>query len=303
MKLSVKALTALFAVLALTMTASAARRSTAIPQEKGTHRIMSCNIRITGLDADEGTPGQWENRREVCRDMILEQNPDIVCMQEVIYDSYNYMKEQLKDYFGFGFSGPEMDPYTEGYHFIGKNVIFFKKSRYEMTGSGVYWLSETPLEGGSCSWGTTRARHCNWVRLKDKKTGEEFRVLDVHLDHKTEVARQEQAKLVVWESSQYAEDFPQIICGDFNSGLSGVAVGTLHNAGWKDAYEWLEQPERNSYHGFKGDGYKKNTKKRIDFIFLHGDVKPVLATMLTENRGGVYPSDHFFMLSDVKFEK
>ena len=94
---------------------------------------------------------------------------DIICMQEVVYDSDAFMEENLKEYFAFGFPGPEMDPYTEGYHNIAKNVIFFRKSRYEFVSSGSYWLSETPLIAGSCSWNTNRARHCNWVRIRDRK--------------------------------------------------------------------------------------------------------------------------------------
>lgn len=291
------------AALALTLTATVAgAKLVREPQEKGTHRVMSCNIRITGLDADKGTPGQWENRREVCRDVILAQKPDLICMQEVIYDSYDYMKKELKGYTSYGFTGPEMDPFTEGYHFIGKNVIFFKTSRYEVTGSGCYWLSEDPLIAGSCSWNTTRARHCNWLRLRDKKTGEEFRIMDIHLDHKTEGARQEQTKLIIREAAQYAEDFPQVLCGDFNSGPAQAAAGFLHEAGWRDAYVELGIPERNSFHGFKGENYKKN-KKRIDFVFLHGGVKATYCKMVTDSVDGVLPSDHYFIMADVKFGK
>lgn len=54
----------------------------------------------------------WEERREVYRDVILAQKPDIICMQEVIYDSNEYMKKELKGYTSFGFSGPEMDHFT-----------------------------------------------------------------------------------------------------------------------------------------------------------------------------------------------
>ena len=61
--------------------------------------------------------------------------------------------------------------------------------------------------------------------------------MDIHLDHKTELARQEQTKLTIRETSQYAEDFPQILCGDFNSGPKKAAAGFLREAGWKDAYE------------------------------------------------------------------
>lgn len=271
-------------------------------KQKGTHRVMTCNIRVTGLEADAGKPGRpWEERKEVCRTVIAKQRPDIICMQEVVYESYAYMKAELKNYYAYGFSGPEMDPYKEGYHFISKNVIFFKKSRYELVSSGNYWFSETPLKAGSLSWGSKRARHCNWVRLLDKKTGEEFRVLNIHLDHYSEEARLSQAKLLIEEAGQYNEDFPQIICGDFNSEIGSPAVDAVHQAGWKDAYQWLGLPERASYHAFKGEEYKK--KKRIDFIFLKGKAKPVFCRMIDENINGIFPSDHYFIMADINILK
>ena len=197
------------------VSATAARPASGQPAT----RVMTCNVRITGLPEDETAGRRWEDRRDACLKAIRMYRPDVICMQEVIYDSYNYFKEKFSDYVAYGFAGPEMDPYTEGYHFIGKNVIFFSKKRYEFVSSGCYWLSETPLAAGSCSWNTMRARHCNWVRLRDRKSGAEFRVLDIHLDHKSDDARREQMKMIVGECAQYADGFPQIICGDFNSGI------------------------------------------------------------------------------------
>ena len=196
------------------VSATAARPASGQPAT----RVMTCNVRITGLPEDETAGRRWEDRRDACLKAIRMYRPDVICMQEVIYDSYNYFKEKFSDYVAYGFAGPEMDPYTEGYHFIGKNVIFFSKKRYEFVSSGCYWLSETPLAAGSCSWNTMRARHCNWVRLRDRKSGAEFRVLDIHLDHKSDDARREQMKMIVGECAQYAAGFPQVICGDFNSG-------------------------------------------------------------------------------------
>ena len=185
----------------------------------------------------------WENRRDLCVETILSRRPDIICLQEVIYDSYAYLKEKLRGYVPYGFAGPEMDPYTEGYHFIGKNVIFFRRDRYEFVSAGCYWLSETPLIGGSCSWNTTRARHCNWVRLRDKRSGRELRVLDVHLDHKSEEARREQIRMVMDECAQYAPDFPQILCGDFHAGIDSAPIGYIRTVdGWREMYESVHGP-------------------------------------------------------------
>lgn len=282
--------------LAACFTAVAAARPAA---KQPTTRVMTCNVRITGLPEDEVAGRKWEDRREVCLKAIRACKPDVICMQEVIYDSYDYFKEKFSDYVAYGFPGPEMDPYTEGYHFIGKNVIFFRKSRYEFVSSGCYWLSETPLIAGSCSWSTMRARHCNWVRLRDKKSGAEFRVLDIHLDHKSDDARREQMKMIVEECAQYAVDFPQIICGDFNSGIGNAPVKCLREAGWQEAYEVVHGPGEAgyTYHGFKGEEYTKG-KKRIDFIFTHGDLKPVATEIIRDKVDGLYPSDHYFMMSD-----
>ena len=217
----------------------------------------------------------------------------------------DYMREitdstAFSDYVAYGFAGPEMDPYTEGYHFIGKNVIFFSKKRYEFVSSGCYWLSETPLAAGSCSWNTMRARHCNWVRLRDRKSGAEFRVLDIHLDHKSDDARREQMKMIVGECAQYADGFPQIICGDFNSGIENAPVACLRDAGWQEAYEAVHGPGEAgfTYHGFKGPDYRKKNARRIDFIFVRGNLQPVAAEILRDKVDGLYPSDHYFLMSD-----
>ena len=214
-------------LLSLAGTAEAGEKA---ESDDGIHRVMTCNIRITGLEADAPYPERvWENRRDLCVETILSRRPDIICLQEAIYDSYAYLKEMLRGYVPYGFAGPEMDPYTEGYHFIGKNVIFFRRDRYEFVSAGCYWLSETPLIGGSCSWNTTRARHCNWVRLRDKRSGRELRVLDVHLDHKSDEARREQIRMVMDECAQYAPDFPQILCGDFNAGIDSAPIGSARS--------------------------------------------------------------------------
>ena len=52
------------------------------------YKIMTCNIRITGLEADAPYAERvWENRRDLCVNTILKRKPDFFCLQEVIYDS------------------------------------------------------------------------------------------------------------------------------------------------------------------------------------------------------------------------
>ena len=272
----------------------------------GQYRIMTCNIRITGLEEDAPYPERvWENRRDLCVKTIRERKPDMFCLQEVIYDSDKWFEEKFKDYFAYGFPGPEMDPYTEGYHFIGKNVIFFRKDRFDFVSAGGYWLSETPLIGGSMSWGTARARHCNWVRLRDRKTGKEFRLLDVHLDHKSDPARKEQIKVVMADCAQYPADLPQIICGDFNSGIENEPIQYIKSQdGWKEMYEAVHGEGEAGFtaHSFLGDGYAPKKNRRIDFIFYRGNVTVLDAEIVKDHVGKMYPSDHYFVLADFKLQ-
>lgn len=267
------------------------------------HRVMSANIRITGLDQDKGTINEWNNRKEYMIEVIRDQKPDIIMMQEVIYDSYAYCKEQLKEYFAFGFEGPEMDPYTEGYHFIGKNVIFFSKKRYELVSAGCYWLSEDPVIGGSISWETNRARHANWVRVIDRKTGKQLRLIDIHLDHKSKLAKLNQAKFIVREAAQYDKDFPQILCGDFNSGKTDEQMVHFVQNGWTDWYDTLHGGVEygRTGHGFKGNNHEKKGR-RIDFIFTKGAAKALSCEILTDHQGDMYPSDHYFVLAEIVLE-
>ena len=103
-------------LLAFTLFPSLAAR-----RPEGQYRVMTCNIRITGLEADDPYPERvWENRKDLCIKTIRDEKPDFFCLQEVIYDSYEYFVEKFgKDYYYYGFVGPEMDPWTDGYHFIG----------------------------------------------------------------------------------------------------------------------------------------------------------------------------------------
>lgn len=290
----------IFAILlAATLVCSCATKSS----DSTLHRVMSANIRITGLEADAGTVNEWDSRKEYMIEVIRSYTPDIIMMQEVIYDSYTYCKEQLSDYFAFGFEGPEMDPFTEGYHFIGKNVIFFSRERYEFISAGCYWLSEDPVIGGSISWETNRARHANWVRVLDRKTGKQMRLIDIHLDHKSQMAKVNQAKLIVREAAQYQEDFPQIICADFNSHKDSEQVQHFVTNGWTDCYDQLNGGVEfgRTAHGFMGFDYPK-PGARIDYILTKGAAKAVSCQVLTDHCGDMYPSDHFFMLAEIEIE-
>jgi endonuclease/exonuclease/phosphatase family metal-dependent hydrolase len=268
------------------------------------HRILTCNIRVA-LDEDEAKGVGWSVRRDICLKIVKDKNPDIISLQEVLKVQADDFRKYFSSYQLLGFDGPEMDEHPTGYHGIAKNPILFSKDRYELMTAGNYWLSLTPLVAGSKSWDTARARHANWVRLREKKTGKELRVVNLHLDHISNVAKIEQAKMVVTESAQYQPGFNQLLTGDFNTRFDSNVLTAVRAGGWKESYETIhgEKEAGHTGHEFQGVKYDKAASKgRIDYIWYRGNVKPTASMIIKDHVNGKYPSDHFFLQTDFVIE-
>lgn len=264
--------------------------------------VISANIRVAlKTDVEKGVG--WNSRKELVFEVIRDQNPDIICLQEVLEVQNEDFKEAFPQFFSFGYEGPEMDTHTDGeYHLIAKNPILFNTTKYEFISGGTFWLSEQPHLGGSMAWETARARHVNWVRLKEKESAKVFRVLNTHFDHVSNEAKQNSAEMILEESDQYPENFPQILAGDFNSDVTSSPIRSIRNK-WKDSYSILNKEVDPGFtvHGFVGP--KALTKKgKVDFIFYRGPVKSTQAAVIKDNKDGVYPSDHYFVSAKLRLQ-
>ena len=264
-------------------------------------KVLTCNIRVA-LPEDDAAGVGWASRRKLCVEVIRKQKADIICMQEVLGVQNEDLKKDLPGYFSFGFEGPEMDKFAEGYHGIAKNPVFFSLKRYELISAGGYWLSETPLVAGSLSWDTARARNANWVRLKDKKTGKQLRVVNLHLDHKSQPAREKQVEIVLDDADQYLPALPQIFTGDFNVSSANKVYQMVVSRGWSDTFKAIAgNVEAATTHEFLGEkDPKKDSRKKIDFIFTKGDFKVLESEIIRDNDKGIYPSDHYFVSAVIE---
>lgn len=260
-------------------------------------KILTCNIRVD-LPEDVEKGLGWKHRKEACIQVIRQQKADIIGFQEVLKNQFLDLKSSLKDFVAFGFDGPEMDQFKEGYHGIAKNPILFSKKRFELLTAGGYWLSEAPLKAGSISWGSARARNCSWVRLLDKKTEKEIRLVNLHLDHISNLAREKQIQVILEDAAQYQTDFVQIMTGDFNVGMDTKVYQDVLQAGWTDSYSQVHgdvKPE-GSTNGFKPlDDPRQAKAKKIDFIFTKGPIKASSAKIIKDTYKQIQPSDHYFV--------
>jgi len=270
--------------------------------------ILTCNIRVA-LPEDEAAGNGWKARRELCVDVIRAQKPDIVCLQEVIREQMEDLERGFPEFASFGFEGPEMDARKVGYQGIAKNPILYSRARYDFVSAGGFWLSETPHLPGSLSWESARARHVNWVRLRERASRLQFRVLSTHLDHQSQPARVEQMKLILAEAALYPPEFRQLLAGDFNSSAGNPVLKLALDAGWTDSHTAAPGPrdDGNTTHGFLGPKYTPKTEagaKRgpIDFILTRGPVSTLAWKIVRDGRDGRYPSDHYFIAARVAFK-
>jgi endonuclease/exonuclease/phosphatase family metal-dependent hydrolase len=267
------------------------------------HRILTCNI-LLDLPEHKGKPEDWSaHRRELCIKVIQARTPDILCLQEVGPGQRDDFVKSFPGFTSFGYVDPHTDMRPPRFQGI-KNMIMYSTERYEQTSAGLYWLSETPLIAGSKLAGEALPRHVSWLRLKDRVTRKEFRILNTHWALKQPVRAVEAQMLTSEAGPPYDPGFPQLLAGDFNSESTSPEHKILADAGWKDTYEILHKAvdSDSTAPAIPGAAHTTAPRRKIDFIYFHGNIKPLAAEIIREHEGDVYPSDHPFVSADVALQ-
>ena len=154
--------------------------SAAMPAAYSAHRLATFNIRYTGAATD--TEGKdWSKRGPYCSKLITDYDLDVVGFQEITGTGRTYrnsvtgrtqlddMKAWLPDYdvLEWDRDGTKKREYV---------AVAYKKDKYTLLDTGSFFISPTP-EKFSYGWDTAIEEHprvIGWVKLRDKKSGEEF---------------------------------------------------------------------------------------------------------------------------------
>lgn len=263
-------------------------------------KILSCNVR-KDLPVDEESGNGWDSRKDLCAEVIVAQGPDVICLQECFNAHFEDLRCRLPEFKSFGLTSP-------GAEFNPCNAIFFVRDRFELVSEGGFWLSETPHVAGSKSWDSAAVRFANWVHLSERSSGREFRVWNSHLDHISQVARVNQARLLVEAAQAFGDDLPQLLTADFNADASNPAIGVVKAGGWLDTHAAVHGPNDPgfTFHGFLGPMYAKTRPPekligKIDFIFCRGPFRTLSAKIIRDSHNGRYPSDHYFISAEMEF--
>jgi len=261
--------------------------------------IASYNIRNAN-PGDSINGNGWKERCLAICNIIDYYDFDIMGAQEVKFRQLNDILDNQKQYSYLGVGRD--DGKTQGEY----APIFYKKEKFEIIKSGNFWMAEDtsfPNKG----WDAALPRICTYGKLKDKNTGYEFWVFNLHMDHVGEVARKESSKLIISKIKELCRKEAVILMGDFNFDQTGENYTILNSSGiLKDSYEMAANPyaPNGTFNAFN---IQTKTDSRIDHIFVSSAFTVKKYGILTEiywNDGEArLPSDHYPVCIKLKYEK
>lgn len=256
---------------------------------------MSFNIRYGTANDGEN---RWENRREQLFDLLRDQHPDVMGLQEALWSQIQEILAAVPGYAAVGVG--RNDGKTRG-EFA---AILFRTDRLLLSDAGTFWLSETPEVVASTSWGNTITRICTWARFVDAR-GQAFWHYNAHLDHQSQPSRLRSTALMasrLGEPDRRGE--PVVITGDFNAGEANPAmvalVGTPAAPGrFVDTFRVL-YPGATEVGTFTGFDVNQTTGDKIDYVLVPSGTEVISAAILRSNRDGRLPSDHFPVVARIR---
>ncbi|MDZ4782393.1 MAG: endonuclease/exonuclease/phosphatase family protein [Planctomycetia bacterium] len=260
--------------------------------EQDSLKVMTYNVRY----ASDTPPNAWGERLPVALAMLAEQQPDVIGTQETQYRQAKDFASHLEgyDWIGLGREGGSRGEFM---------AMYYRTERLEPLEFDHFWLSDTPDRIGSTTWGNSNRRMVTWVRFRDRATKREFYCFNTHFDHEIQLAREKSAALL-WERIQALNTkLPVIVLGDFNAVAQHNVAYDLLVGDDKLTDAWLAAADRGplfaTFHGYhrpQPDG------SRIDWILTRGPVRCERADIITFERDGQYPSDHFPVTAQLRFD-
>lgn len=245
--------------------------------------VMSLNLRG---DKEKDGVNSWINRRDSIVKMIKDKSPDIICCQETMTHMAKFLKRKIGynyDCFGIDtFIGLRFDKTvipTMG------NIVFIKKSKYNIDEKDVFWLSDKP-NYPSKTWGNSEPRNCIVVRISDINNGKTYSIFATHFDHISKEARNKSCELLISKSLAYNSN--QIFfVGDFNAKISGTDLINFNNYNYFPKHDMV----KSTFNGFTG-----NKTSICDYIITNDNLTKYKFELITDGYGVPFLSDHYPIL-------
>lgn len=258
------------------------------------YKVMSYNIRYPAIE-DYKSGNGWNDRKFVLVKMLRYHQPDIIGMQEVVYEQLEFLSENLNKYNWFGVGrddGKEKGEFTP---------IFYDSTKFNFIEGKNFWLSESP-ELPSKGWDAALNRIVTMILLEERSNQKRFYVINTHLDHKGHIARGKSAELIIKEIIKLNNNYPVILTGDFNTVPKSIPYNIIVNL-LNDSYSIT----KNSPYGpeWTSSGFsvcQDNQFNRIDYIFISNDIEVISYANLTDSYNKNYYSDHLPVIIKINIK-
>ena len=253
--------------------------------------IISFNIRYN--NPGDGV-NAWSNRIDMVTGLLQFHDPDIFGMQEALYGQILDVEEKLSEYKWFGVGRDDGDKAGE---FC---PVFYRPDKFILLEQGNFWLSETP-EKPSLGWDAAIKRIVTWGKFQSKITGKQFVVYNTHFDHVGVEARKNSATLIRRRIEEMTEgkNLPVIVTGDFNLTPEEEPIKLLKRY-LSDSREISEEPPYGPVGTFSGFDFTADLTRRIDYIFVKGEIEVLEYAALSDSKDQRYPSDHLPVFARVQ---
>lgn len=250
-------------------------------------KVLTFNVLCGGCEGHD-----WFDRKDEVIATVRNYMPDIFGIQEAHVDwmkvFWNGMPEY--DYVGVG-----RDDGKEGGEF---SPVFYKKDKFELLDKGWFWISETP-DVPSKSWESCCNRICSWAKLKCIACGKTFIAMNVHLDHRSALARKNGVKMI----NEFAakQDLPVVITGDFNIPEKKECYIDMAEGGVFSDVKYIAKETENEYtfHSFFHHNCDSDV---IDFVFVNKGFEALKYHVCQDKFDGHYPSDHCPVITEIKIK-
>lgn len=274
---------ALLFLLALTLPAAASQTSAT-----QAFNVASYNLRYdTPADGDNA----WAQRRSALLALLRRHRFDIIGTQEGLH-------HQIQDIAAlpeYAYVGAGRDDGRQAGEYA---AIIYRKDRFKVLRSGIFWLSESP-DVPSFGWDARCCRRSvGWAHLKDRRSGRTLYFFSAHFDHQGELARRESAKLMLRKIRDIAGDEPVISAGDLNATPGSEPVAILLGA-LRDASAVSLSPPTGPNGTFNGFQAHPAAPIRIDYLMVSRHIQVKSFATLDDAERGRVPSDHFPIVARV----
>jgi len=183
-------------------------------------QMMSWNIR---LDTAADKELAWPHRAQRVTQWLQQQQPDVLGLQEVLHHQLQQVQQALPDYQVVGVG--RADGKTAGEY----SPVLFNPRRFTLLDSGTFWFNPDN-QIGLPGWDAALPRICSWVLLQDKQTQQQWRVLNLHLDHQGAEARRQSIRLLAAKLAAWPTGAIPVIMGDFNPAPDDGVVALMASA-------------------------------------------------------------------------